>query len=555
MPRIIDELTPEEENEIKRIDEEFRPLLDAAHKKVDEAMNAYTAASARARQEKRPLTVEEAALGDAMTAAGDEQSALNEAWLNARAEITGKAETRIFEAYRGNADAILNMIKEEVPRHIALASIFAGTEPTEKERKKNARLATKHKKELEAGIAHNEALLAERPDDEELQKATEGLRELLKSGAYKLQPMYDLQFSDDALRSNIQASFKQYLEVLQKTAPDAYKEACDFIESCIAGKRSMFDAVATKVQKEEQLPKINTKTRRPDNFLTPTDRVSNLAFNYEIGKENTIFYGGKRVPVAIETRGSKKKIDTLVSIDFDEMEAYGVEITGSKQLTTFDREVHDAIVTLNIEGENEYITPQMIYQTMTGNAAARLVGKQAELISESTTKMMYSGLSIDASQEAAVYGFESFKYKGHLLPAEKITASLNGNIVECLHILRVPPLYDYANRKNQVGRVSIKMLDTPVSKTEETAILQGYLLRRVMTIKNPNNKQSNNVLYDTIYKQLEISAPSDGALRKKKADVRKKVKAILDYWKAQAFIKDYTENKKGQEMYSVTIKP
>ena len=72
-------------------------------------------------------------------------------------------------------------------------------------------------------------------------------------------------------------------------------------------------------------------------------------------------------------------------------------------------------------------------------------------------------------------------------------------------------------------------------------------------MKNPGNKQSNNIVYDTIYKQLEIDAPSDGALRKKKADVRKKVKTLLDYWKKEKFIKGYTENKKGQEMYSVTI--
>ena len=124
-----------------------------------------------------------------------------------------------------------------------------------------------------------------------------------------------------------------------------------------------------------------------------------------------------------------------------------------------------------------------------------------------------------------------------------------------MHILRTPPLYDYANRKKQVGRVSIKLLNTPISKTEETATLQGYLLRRIMTIKNPNNRQSPNIVYDTIYKQLEIEAPTDGALRKKKADVRKKIKTILDYWKKEKFIKDYSENKKGQEIYSVTIKP
>lgn len=547
MPRVIDELTPEEVEAIQRVDEEYRPLIEAAQAKFDAAFSAYTKATAAAKTEKRPLSMKEVALGDAMSAAGTEQTAINEKWLEARGEIMGAAEKRAVDAYRGNVKAILSMIKEEVPRHIAITAVFAGDEPTEKERAKEARLARKHKKELEACIAHNEALLEQTPDDAELKKVTDELRDLLESGAYKLKSTYDMHFSDDALRAALYDTFKQYLDVLQKAAPDAYQEACAFIESCIAGKKSMYDAVATKAQKEKDIPTVNIKTRRPEKFLTPVDKVSNNAFG---GKP--VFYSPKLVSVALERKGSKKQIDTMVSINFDEMKAQGVEIYGSKELTTFDREVHDAITTLAVEGENEFITLQMIFRTM--NPRAKLTPKQTENISHSVTKMMYSLLVIDTSKEAAAYGFESFKYNGYLIPAEKVTASLNGNIVECIHLFRVPPLYDYADRKNQVGRVDIKLLDSPdISKTEETIILQGYLLRRILTMKNPGNKQSNNIVYDTIYKQLEIDAPSDGALRKKKADVRKKVKTLLDYWKKEKFIKGYTENKKGQEMYSVAI--
>ena len=93
MPRVIDELTPEEEKEIKRIDEEYRPLLDAAMSKFQAAFEAYSKAGAAAKAEKRPLTVEEVSLGDVMNAAGDEQAALNEKWLEARAQVTRKAGT------------------------------------------------------------------------------------------------------------------------------------------------------------------------------------------------------------------------------------------------------------------------------------------------------------------------------------------------------------------------------------------------------------------------------------------------------------------------------
>ena len=78
MPRIIDELTPEEVQRIKEIDEEYRPMLDAARDKVTRAMDAWTNAG-----NDRYAT----GLGDAMSAATDEETALHDKWLEARAEV------------------------------------------------------------------------------------------------------------------------------------------------------------------------------------------------------------------------------------------------------------------------------------------------------------------------------------------------------------------------------------------------------------------------------------------------------------------------------------
>lgn len=544
MPRVIDELTPEEEKEIKRIDEEYAPRLDAAEKKFSEAMDAYTAATKKAKQEKRPLTVEEAALGDVMSAAGDEHSALNEEWLKARAIVTRKAETRLFENYRGNVDAILTMLKQEVPRHIAVLSIFAGDEPTEKERRKQERDAAKARREIEAGIAHNKALLEETPDDEELIKATKGLVDLLDTGAYKLNTLYDMQFSDDALRTSLFDSFAAYIEFLKNNAPDAYKEACDFIEDCIEHKRGMYESVAKQHAAEN--PTLAVRTVTPKEHLTTTDKVTGTAFDIE----NDLLYTKKLIAVGVERRGSKKEINTLLSISFDEIEKHGVQID-NKKLTPFDREVHDAITTLFVEGGNDVMSVEMIYRTMIGKPKARVMPKQAEAISQSIAKMMRTLITIDASQEAAAYGFDSFKYRGNLLYAEMAIASINNNVIDALHVIKEPALYTYANKTNKIGRVEMKLLDTPLNKNEETIVLQGYLYRRILAIKHGQNK---SIVYDTVYKQLDIQAPSDGALRKKKADVRKKVKQLLDYWKKEKFIAGYVENTRGQEMYSVTIR-
>ena len=545
MPRVIDELTPEEVEAVKRIDEEYRPLLDAAMAKFQAAFDAYSKASAAAKAEKRPLTVEEAALGDAMSAAGDEQTALNDKWLDARAQVTRKAETRLFENYRGNVDAILSMIKEEVPRHIAVTSIFAGDEPTEKERRAADRQAAKARKEIEAGIAFNREQLKSRPDDEELIKATNGLVELLDSGAYKLTNPYDMAFSDDALRTSIYDSFANYLEFLKRAAPDAYKEAIHYIDDCIENKRGMYDTVAKKA-KATQPPELSVTTITPKEHLSTVDKLSGKAFDVE----NDVLYTEKLIAVGVERRGSKKEINTLLSMSFDELEKAGV-IIDAKKLTPFDREVHDAITTLFVEGGNDVMSVEMIYRTMIGKPKARLAPKQAEAITQSITKMMHTLITIDASQEAKAYGFDNLKYKGNLLYAEMAIASINNNVIEALHVIKEPVLYTYANRTNRIGRVDMKLLDSPINKNEETIILQGYLYRRILAMQHGQNK---SIVYDTVYKQLSIDAPSAAALRKKKADVRSKIKTLLDYWKKEKFIAGYVENKRGQEMYSVTIR-
>lgn len=545
MPRVIDELTPEEVEAIQRVDEKYRPLLDAAMSKFQAAFEAYSKAGAAAKAEKRPLTVEEAALGDVMNAAGDEQAALNEKWLEARAQVTRKAETRLFDSYRGNVEAILSMIKEEVPRHIAVTSIFAGNEPTVKKRRAADRQEAKARKEIEAGIAFNREQLKSRPDDEELIKATNGLIELLDSGAYKLSNPYDMAFSDDALRTSIYDSFANYLEFLKRAAPDAYKETIHYIDDCIENKRGMYDTVAKKA-KAAQPPGLSVTTITPKEHLSTVDKLSGKAFDIE----NDVLYTKKLIAVGVERRGSKKEINTLLSMSFEELEKAGV-IIDAKKLTPFDREVHDAITTLFVDGGNDVMSVEMIYRTMIGKPKARLAPKQAEAITQSITKMMHTLITIDASQEAKAYGFDNLKYRGNLLYAEMAIASINNNVIEALHVIKEPVLYTYASRTNRIGRVDMKLLDSPINKNEETIILQGYLYRRILAMQHGQNK---SIVYDTVYKQLSIDAPNAAALRKKKADVRSKIKTLLDYWKKEKFIAGYVENKRGQEMYSVTIR-
>lgn len=314
-----------------------------------------------------------------------------------------------------------------------------------------------------------------------------------------------------------------------------------------SGRRGAWINPEPKQGTPEQKEITNFTTRAPKNWLTPVDKVSSKAFD----GEGTL-YNTKLVGVDISSRKTKKEILSMVSLDFDDK---AVQITGKRELTPYDREVHDALVTLFVDGENEYMTPQMVYRAMTGNPNAKLTPKAQEAISNSLNKLMYSRLVIKASKEECdAYGFKSFKYEGNVIQAEKVTATFKGSeVAEVYHLLKEPVLYTYAGKKNQIGRLDIKLLNSPVNKNEENITLQSYLYRRILSIKK-SGKLSPTIVYDTIYNQLEIEAASDASLRNKKSKIRKSIKSILDYWKKQGFIKGYVENSRKTEIVSVTIR-
>ena len=288
--------------------------------------------------------------------------------------------------------------------------------------------------------------------------------------------------------------------------------------------------------------------RYPAKYITPIDKVSNKAFEGVLNSAE---------PIAVEVikkAKSRKEIYTFVMIDIAELE--GVKINGRRELTAFDREVHDAIITLYVEGGNVLITVNMIYQMMTGKKDAHCSPKQAQAISDSITKLMFSHAIIDASQEAKLRGLDKAKYDSNLLNAKRLTVSANGQTVEAIKMLDTPILYDYAERRNQIGRFDVKLLDSPVNKTEENIVLDGYLRRRILGMKG-SSKLSPTIKYDTIYKQLEISAGSESSLRNKKMKIRNNVKKILDFYKEEGFIKGYVENSHKAEknkIDSVTIR-
>ena len=367
------------------------------------------------------------------------------------------------------------------------------------------------------------------------------------------------QFPSDDLNSDI-SSIIHILLSASLPANDTYPEEAqnnlnDINNLIEQKKKEIMQWLLSLGEKGRQI--INATTTRASSYTFGTTKVEGLAFDPE---RNPAIYSAL-VPVRIDVsrrKSQRKKIETLFYIDFKELKQRGVSIDYEYLLTPYDREIHNAVATLASAG-NEYINPSMIFQLLSGNTGTTndMSPETRKSILRSIDIMMATLVTIDASAEISSKMITKTTgiYKGALIPAERVEImELNGQkVTDCIHLLRTPPLYDYARDKNQIGTIDIKMLDTPLSNTKENIELKGYLLKRIASIKNAKSNMSDTIRYDTLYKYLQIKAPNKNALYRQFQDVRNKVKKLLDFWIKMGLISSYEEEKEGKSIAKVTI--
>jgi hypothetical protein len=306
------------------------------------------------------------------------------------------------------------------------------------------------------------------------------------------------------------------------------------------GKTDVFNDLLVKIdervgQLREELDKKRVRTKVPNDRVSPIDKLSRALLNGEL-ETGTIY------PVNVGKR-AKKKVQTFLTIDIENMENVTVGT-----LSKFDREVHDAVISL-MDAGNRIVTPGMIYKTMVGDSGARISPDYHKAIMESVHRGMVRMVTIDASNECHAHGLKVKNpiFRGQLLPMKTIEAVVNGEKTACLEILGTPILYDYARAKNQIARVDIKMLDSPVKKTREVIVLQGYLVQRIMAMKS--ERLSNIIKYETIYSHMEAG----GSTKVKRQRTRSYVKEIMEYWTQNHFIKGFEELKHGNRLHGVRV--
>lgn len=271
---------------------------------------------------------------------------------------------------------------------------------------------------------------------------------------------------------------------------------------------------------------------RPVEHALTTDKISNNAFI-------NVFTNNVKKALAMERKGSSVQVTSYVTVNYDGLDR--AKVQGVKWLTLFDREVLDAVHTLFSAG-NKFMTVDQINRVMNGREDDKqATAKQAERINNSLTKMMFTQIIIDATEEASFFGYDSFYYDKSVIVGERGEATVNGVTVSGIYVYTLA-LLSYAENKNQIARVPLLVKNTPINKNEAGTVLQGYLLRRVNQIKSG---LGSTIALDSLLDELEIIDTSKKKLSSQEANKRKQtvdqIKSILDYWSTPEvdFIKGY----------------
>jgi len=253
---------------------------------------------------------------------------------------------------------------------------------------------------------------------------------------------------------------------------------------------------------------------------------------------------------------AKKEICTTVKLTYDDKY---VTLSSRRKFTPYDREVHDAVVTLYVAG-NVWFTSEMVYRAMNGMTESEKVSPQAvAAVTKSIDKARFIAVEIDFSQEAKAYNksYDKAKYESYLLACNKTIVLAGGKKKEGYKLLDAPILYRYAQVSGQIINVPIKLLQTKegVRSTDEVIVIRGYLIRQIEGIKSMSFKRSNNIVFDGIYTELGVSTESHDptAYKNKTRTLRKHVDSILTEWIKQDYIKRYNPYKVGKTIKGISI--
>ena len=252
-------------------------------------------------------------------------------------------------------------------------------------------------------------------------------------------------------------------------------------------------------------------------------------------------------PLKMEKRGSKKEITTYVSLDIDDIENILPDNINGEDISTLE-----AIISLlisNIDTGINTFTLNEVYRVERKNLELNPNKRTQEKLKNRILKLMKTLITIDSSEEKQAYYPDLFyKETSNLLNAHFLDVEVKGNKTMAIKILDMPLIYRYSKAKKQLTNIPFELTDNHLIKTDSVLVLEKYLCRRISQMRN-SNKINKNILFSTIYKNMNLKQKSKSAIRNAEAKIRINTEEILKGLVLKKFIKDYDIKSEGRNKY------
>lgn len=332
---------------------------------------------------------------------------------------------------------------------------------------------------------------------------------------------------------------------LVRSFDDAYK---DRVETAI----EEYHAIEEFFYGQAIAKPADIKSVRINSTDFPIDKLNNSVWGL---LENAIKQteDGQISMLPVQKSGSKTPIFVQYAISFDDLEKNNPGLSFARKLTPYEKRVYIAAGALwNVKKEQAFTYSELY-------AAAGYIGRpggnDTDKLAAALTKMSGTKIFVDNADESDNYNYPRFVYDGQLLPMERISKVENGKQIDALiHLFREPPLISYARVHKQITTISIKLLQSPLSKTDANIRLEDYFIDRIAKAKNDRQKLKKKrcytqedhdkkakdlekpfrMLLNTVYENTQIITV------KQKQRANEKIRKLLDHYKTEKFIKDYS---------------
>lgn len=288
--------------------------------------------------------------------------------------------------------------------------------------------------------------------------------------------------------------------------------------------KAKFDDSGALAQDNERQLLVNAMKLRLSFRTSPIAKTL-----YPLDKMNSVTYGRsvedyeKTLEINVASKKSDKAVNVTYSVNFEALDA-----SVSRSLSHFDKQVCIALAAHYAAG-NSVVSISQIHTAM-GNKGRPSPGQIAR-IGASVDKLAKTEITIDNTEEAIAYkGRKKVVDKEMIITCKRRDAYINGHLTEgAIFMFDLPAPIRFAWDRGQIVTLDLKVLQSPMNKTEENLTLQDYLIRRISRKGDPRR-----ILISTLLSKLGVQ----GA-RQKKWRTLEKVKSLLEYYKEIGFIADF----------------